>query len=676
MTATGNSHRTTARSTASFFTMCGSHDPGEQNNLAMQGIGSSSNAHANAEPEYEANGGTYHRCQPSQSSDIIDVTHVHGPIDGYNLPEQPRFSDIITGKSRGLVVLLHGSPGTGRTLTAECVAERQGRPLHIVNCVNIGTEPRDLKRRLKEAFSHASFWNAILLLDEADIFLQERDAHNMARNAAVSILLREIDCFDGILFLTINRLRDIDKAFHSRIHMSIRLKAPDVEVRRQNSNTERLQYGAEDDRRCENSKRKKPTQYLLPYDGIRADVLHRRLKTLFGPDAAFKSVLSPRTGAICRVISNGPRKDDQAIRHVIKDLMKDSEKVVLAIERRNSSQAQTYRSSDRVEERFARRPSSARPSLFPRDESVKDPEYSYEGHLISIKSPATRDSPKQASPPMSNLHPSLASREPKASVETSKDHIELDSRYHTRRDARDFFVSGRVFALLWREVASDHGGGDCAEGTTLAQGKHVERVSNHIRRMVVLKECRGYCTAIPINTYSGAGIRKPGFSQPDRDAHAIVYMAGMKPTTSTETKAITRTEIVTTTSYRSTYEQNLLTLVAYQFRLKVSMHKHRRSRRLQNSEAPSIRIFDNRADTREAGQISAEDTRTIARFFFVLRSSVSSLSLVLGFVFSFFSQTIYSVFRVSSSTLLLWLLSRALSRLDSGLLACRHRSRA
>ena len=70
-------------------------------------------------------------------------------------------------------------------------------------------------------------------MDEADIFLQERDMHNVTRNALVSIFLRELEYFDGILFLTTNRPGDIDEAFQSRIHVSIGLKALNTEERRQ-----------------------------------------------------------------------------------------------------------------------------------------------------------------------------------------------------------------------------------------------------------------------------------------------------------------------------------------------------------------------------------------------------------------------------------------------------------
>ena len=152
-------------------------------------------------------------------------------VQAYML-EQPGFTDIVTGKGRGLTVLLHGPPGTGKTLTAECIAEKQQRPLYTVSCGDLGTEPIQLEARLKEVFEYAVTWKAILLMDEADIFLQERDIHDVRRNALVSIFLRELEYFDGILFLTTNRPGDIDEAFQSRIHVSIGLKALDTAERR------------------------------------------------------------------------------------------------------------------------------------------------------------------------------------------------------------------------------------------------------------------------------------------------------------------------------------------------------------------------------------------------------------------------------------------------------------
>ena len=113
----------------------------------------------------------------------------------------------------------------------ECVAEKENRPLYMVTCGDLGTKPDELEKRLKTTFEYAVNWNAVLLLDEADVFLQERDVHDLKRNALVSVFLRELEYFDGILFLTTNRPGSLDEAFQSRIHITIGL--PELDAKSQ-----------------------------------------------------------------------------------------------------------------------------------------------------------------------------------------------------------------------------------------------------------------------------------------------------------------------------------------------------------------------------------------------------------------------------------------------------------
>lgn len=56
----------------------------------------------------------------------------------------------------------------------------------MVTAGDLGTDPEKLESRLSSIFDLATSWNAILLLDEADIFLQDRDYDNLQRNALVS----------------------------------------------------------------------------------------------------------------------------------------------------------------------------------------------------------------------------------------------------------------------------------------------------------------------------------------------------------------------------------------------------------------------------------------------------------------------------------------------------------
>lgn len=132
------------------------------------------------------------------------------------------FDDIVKGKGRGLIFVLHGPPGVGKTLTAECVAEFSRRPLFIVSSGDLGTTSSLLDERLSVILDLASTWKAVLLIDEADVFLERRSLHDMERNSLVSIFLRTLEYFRGILFMTTNRVRTFDDAFKSRIHVPLK----------------------------------------------------------------------------------------------------------------------------------------------------------------------------------------------------------------------------------------------------------------------------------------------------------------------------------------------------------------------------------------------------------------------------------------------------------------------
>ncbi|KAM7201306.1 hypothetical protein V8F33_003406 [Rhypophila sp. PSN 637] len=106
---------------------------------------------------------------------------------------------------KGVIILLHGVPGVGKTSTAG----------------DLGTSPREVETRLQEAFQLAQLWNCVLLLDEADVFLAQRSEHDIQRNAPVSVFLRLLEYYQGILFLTSNRVGVFDEAFKSRIHMAL-----------------------------------------------------------------------------------------------------------------------------------------------------------------------------------------------------------------------------------------------------------------------------------------------------------------------------------------------------------------------------------------------------------------------------------------------------------------------
>ncbi|KAH6974935.1 hypothetical protein BKA56DRAFT_589801 [Ilyonectria sp. MPI-CAGE-AT-0026] len=142
-------------------------------------------------------------------------------------------ADFIHGKGEGQIFLLHGPPGTGKTLTAESVAEYTRRPLLSITAADLGHEPLELEKNLLQFFKDANNWDAIVLLDEADVYLERRSTRDLSRNSIVSIFLRAMDYFTGILFLTTNRVGHFDEAFMSRIHVSIGYERLDENARSQ-----------------------------------------------------------------------------------------------------------------------------------------------------------------------------------------------------------------------------------------------------------------------------------------------------------------------------------------------------------------------------------------------------------------------------------------------------------
>jgi SpoVK/Ycf46/Vps4 family AAA+-type ATPase len=107
-----------------------------------------------------------------------------------------------------------------KTLTAETIAESLKRPLYMVSVGELGTDVASLEENLRNILQVSASWNAVLLIDEVDIFLEKRDL-DVHRNALVGVFLRLLEYYNGILFMTTNRVEQIDPAFYSRISLAI-----------------------------------------------------------------------------------------------------------------------------------------------------------------------------------------------------------------------------------------------------------------------------------------------------------------------------------------------------------------------------------------------------------------------------------------------------------------------
>ena len=146
---------------------------------------------------------------------------------------ESKFDDFVADKGRGLIILMFGPPGVGKTFTAEAVAERSRVPLYSMSAGDLGTQPAEVVAALDRALELCRMWNAMLLLDEADVFLGERTNDSLTRNELVSIFLTKLEYYQGILFLTTNRMTSIDHAFQSRVDLFLPYHDLSPEARRQ-----------------------------------------------------------------------------------------------------------------------------------------------------------------------------------------------------------------------------------------------------------------------------------------------------------------------------------------------------------------------------------------------------------------------------------------------------------
>jgi hypothetical protein len=142
-------------------------------------------------------------------------------VDRDQFTNSSSFSDFIGGKGQGMIMLLCGPPGVGKTLTAESVAEHLRRPLYKLGAGDLGTVAHQVEQNLNKALALCGHFGAVLLIDEADVFMEARSTNNLQRNELVSVFLRLLEYYSGIMILTTNRMRSIDTAFESRVDITL-----------------------------------------------------------------------------------------------------------------------------------------------------------------------------------------------------------------------------------------------------------------------------------------------------------------------------------------------------------------------------------------------------------------------------------------------------------------------
>lgn len=172
---------------------------------------------------------------PADHRDLIDILTADMEVLA---------DDIIEGKTGGTTILCKGAPGLGKTLTAEVYAEVVGKPLYRVHSGQLGVTAESVEASLTQILRRAARWGAILLLDEADVYIRKRD-NDLQHNAIVAEFLRTLEYFSGLLFMTTNRTDDVDDAILSRCIAVIRYDIPPAEAARQLWKTLSAQFGTD-----------------------------------------------------------------------------------------------------------------------------------------------------------------------------------------------------------------------------------------------------------------------------------------------------------------------------------------------------------------------------------------------------------------------------------------------
>ncbi|MDQ7979371.1 ATP-binding protein [Paraburkholderia sp. SARCC-3016] len=168
---------------------------------------------------------TEYRYQPELRDKLVLPGDHRDLIDILTSDLDVLVQDFVSGKSGGTTILCQGAPGLGKTLTAEIYSEVVGKPLYRVHSGQLGTTAASVGAALTGVLRRAMRWDAILLLDEADVYIRRRD-NDLEHNAIVAEFLRTLEYFNGLMFMTTNRIGDVDDAILSRCIATIHYEIP------------------------------------------------------------------------------------------------------------------------------------------------------------------------------------------------------------------------------------------------------------------------------------------------------------------------------------------------------------------------------------------------------------------------------------------------------------------
>ncbi|HEX7177273.1 MAG TPA: ATP-binding protein [Pyrinomonadaceae bacterium] len=139
-------------------------------------------------------------------------------------------------RGTGLIGLMSGPPGTGKTMAAQVIAAELELDLYRIDLAStVNKYIGETAKNLRRLFARAADMNAVLLFDEADALFSKRtevrDSHDRYANADTNYLLQLIEDYPGVALLATNKRQNMDEAFVRRVRYLLFFPKPDAAQR-------------------------------------------------------------------------------------------------------------------------------------------------------------------------------------------------------------------------------------------------------------------------------------------------------------------------------------------------------------------------------------------------------------------------------------------------------------
>jgi hypothetical protein len=135
-------------------------------------------------------------------------------------------------RAQGITALFAGDSGTGKTMSAEVLANDLDFDLYVIDLSTVVDKYiGETEKNLDRIFTEADRVNGVLLFDEADALFGKRsevkDARDRYANVEVAYLLQRMESFDGVAILTTNLRTNVDEAFTRRLDAIVDFPMPE-----------------------------------------------------------------------------------------------------------------------------------------------------------------------------------------------------------------------------------------------------------------------------------------------------------------------------------------------------------------------------------------------------------------------------------------------------------------